>query len=230
MTITEELDLVKMLQGVAGSQLGHGVAVAARDLASDPPGLMPDEEAAVARAVPARRREFAAGRAAARAALAQVGVIGQPIPSGADRAPVWPAGACGCITHTARVCLAAAARLDAVQSIGLDLEEASPLEPSLLDIVLTPAERDWLAAQPAARRGVLAKVIFSAKECAYKCQYPLTGVVLDFADLTIELDLANKRFHAVRANSGSGSDPAARMTGRFVTLMGHVLATMVLRR
>jgi 4'-phosphopantetheinyl transferase EntD len=71
--------------------------------------------------------------------------------------------------------VAVAARAQHVRSLGLDVEPDAPLDPELWDEVCAPAEAAWLAAQAPARRGRLAKLVFSAKECAYKCQYPLTG-------------------------------------------------------
>ncbi len=67
MTPLEDLDLASLLQGVARTQFGKAVAVAAQDPRRPAPGLLPAERAAMADAAPARLRAFAAGRAAARA-------------------------------------------------------------------------------------------------------------------------------------------------------------------
>lgn len=231
MTIGEQdTDRAAMVEGVARSLLGHGVAVAALDPRGAQPGLMPDEKDAVARAVESRRREFACGRAAARNALARIGVLGQPVRAGADRAPIWPEGSVGSITHTDTLCLAAVGRAGQFQSIGLDLEHSGPLPRDLWDSVLTGAELDRLAQRPRAEQGQIAKLIFAAKECAYKCQYPLTGTVFGFDALEIEFEPGQRIFHAVAASGIGGSAPENRMTGRYVTFMGHVLAAMVLRR
>lgn len=72
--------------------------------------LLPEEEAIIARAVPRRRREFAAGRWCARAALAQLGEPPVPILRGPQNEPQWPAGIAGSITHCAGYRAAAAAR------------------------------------------------------------------------------------------------------------------------
>ena len=47
-----------------------------------PAVLFPAEEAAIARAVPKRRSEFATGRACARAALAKLGLPPSPVHTG----------------------------------------------------------------------------------------------------------------------------------------------------
>ena len=65
-------------------------------------GLLPGEEAAIARAVPKRRREFATARACAREALAQLGEPPVPILRGASGAPLWPAGVAGRVASKIR--------------------------------------------------------------------------------------------------------------------------------
>ena len=64
-------------------------------------GLLPEERGAVAKAVPKRVAQFTAGRVCARRALAQLGNT-EPVPilMGEDRAPQWPAGYVGSISHT----------------------------------------------------------------------------------------------------------------------------------
>ncbi|WP_172292694.1 4'-phosphopantetheinyl transferase [Pseudoruegeria sp. HB172150] len=230
MTIIDELDLAKVLQGVAIAQLGHGVVAAALDPRAPQAGLMPCEEATVDRALPARRREYACGRAAARGAMAGIGVFGQPVTTAEDGSPSWPCGVVGSITHSDRVCLAAVGRAESIESIGLALSDAEPLEEARLHTVLTPHERDWLEEAPVIRRGVLAKLILSAKECAYKCQYPLTGLSFGFDELEIALDTDNRTFRAIPLDAPIPPEIAARMCGRYVSVMGQMLTTMVLRR
>ncbi|MGO4840081.1 4'-phosphopantetheinyl transferase, partial [Rhizobiaceae sp. 2RAB30] len=149
----------------------------------------PGEAAAVERASPARRREFAAGRALARRAMAALDVTASAIPAAEDRAPVWPLGITGSISHCADWCVAAAARADdGYLAIGVDIEPAEPLDADLIEEICTAEERLRLDDLPAARRDLLARMIFCAKECAYKCQYPLSGALFDFQALSIGID------------------------------------------
>ena len=57
--------------------------------------LFPEELRAIARATPARQREFALGRCCAREALALLGGPRVAIPVGRFRDPVWPFGYVG---------------------------------------------------------------------------------------------------------------------------------------
>ena len=151
------------------------------------------------RAVPRRRAEFAAGRTCARRALAALGVHQRAIPSGTNRLPQWPDGYIGSITHTETVCAAAVGRYtDGFIAVGIDLEPAVPLPAEVVDAVCLPAELAWLEMEGGCERhqGELARAIFSAKECAFKCQYPLSHTLIGFHDLAVALDLRAGIFRA----------------------------------
>lgn len=173
--------LIAALRGV----LPEGVALAASDPSAPETGLWPEEAAGIARAVPARRREFAAGRRAARAALADIGLPPAAIPMGADRAPVWPAGVTGSISHGAGACVALVAYSDRLAGLGLDLEPAEVLPEDMLDTVCTAVER---AAVTQDASGLMARKLFCAKEASYKAQYAQSLALLEFHDLEITLD------------------------------------------
>lgn len=172
--------------------LSDAVAVEEGDPASQPldlGALFPEERAAVAGAVPHRQREFIAGRVLARRAMhrleparpAALSVVGV----GTDRAPVWPDGLVGSISHTDRWCIVALAGTGRVRAVGVDVESSEPLTTDLWPAVCTPAERALLQALPVVRRGLTAKLIFSIKECVYKAQYPATRAFLDFDAVSV---------------------------------------------
>jgi 4'-phosphopantetheinyl transferase EntD len=160
--------------------------------------LFPEEEAAVAKAVEKRRREFAAGRTAARAALAQLGFAPQAIRASDDRAPEWPIGVVGTISHTKHCCAVAVARSDRYAGLGLDVEGAEALKPELYRAICTPDEVARLARLPPLVDW--GKVVFSAKEAFYKCYYPSMRVFLGFHDVELEIDPEARRFTAAIIN------------------------------
>ena len=166
------------LRDMLGADVGVGVTPARA-----PADLWPDEAPAVARAIPARRAEFAAGRLAARQAMADINVPPVAILQGADRAPLWPDGLSGSIAHCDSLCIAAVADRGIHPSLGIDIEPATPLDADLIPVVCAPSEQTWLAAQ--ANPGLAAKMIFGAKEAVYKAQYPLTGQVIGFDAVTL---------------------------------------------
>lgn len=176
------------LQVMADMTMPAGVVAVCRDTEGDVGGLFAEERVAVDRAVSARQAEFAAGRSAARAALRRLGQSSMPIPAGADRAPIWPPGFTGSISHCRTAVIAVASRLDGRgQYIGVDLEDAIGLEPELWDSICRPSEIGWFDTKPDA--ALWAKIVFSIKEAVYKAQYPLTQRMIDFHDVeVVELD------------------------------------------
>ncbi|PCJ08297.1 MAG: phosphopantetheinyl transferase [Rhodobacteraceae bacterium] len=207
----------------------------ARDVAlavTNPLDTQPDPFAAElvglsSNAVDKRRREFSAGRAAAHAAMKDLGWQPQPVLVGKNRAPVWPTGLTGSITHTRSCAMAVVARNDTVRALGIDVEEDTPLSDDLLPAICSDFERAWLRAQ--ANSGQLAKVIFSAKEAAYKCQYTLSQRFFGFDGMELELDLAQGHF---QAHFTAEQPPFARGTvidGCFAIGVGVIVTTAELR-
>ena len=202
-------DLSRLAAALRGL-LPAGAAVAATDPQADHP-LLPGEHIA---AVPRRQREFAAGRAALRAAMADLGLPPTAIPMHPDRSPALPAGLAASITHTATACLAAA--MTGRRALAIDLEPDEPLPSDILDTVLTPAERGT----PDAR------VIFSAKEALYKAQYPLSGMLFGFDAVAVTLETAT--FTATFLQAVPGFPTGSRLTGHWTRTDGHILTALVI--
>ena len=197
--------------------------------------LLPEEEACLSpRAVAKRRREFAAGRACARAALAVLGVVDFPLRSGPDRSPLWPADIVGSLSHCVDFCGVAVARRGAIAGLGLDVERARPLQDRVAEMICTEAERDRLERLPDLPFGLWAMVVFCAKEGTYKCFYPLARMHLDFHDVEIDPDPATGSFTArvLRARGpagGAAAEPPVRvLRGRFAWNDAHVFAGVTL--
>ncbi len=160
--------------------------------------LYPEEERAVAAAVPKRRNEYATVRACAREALAVLGAEPGPILSGVRGAPIWPQGVVGSMTHCTGYRGAAVSRSARVLALGLDAEPHAPIpDPGTVELVTLPVERLRLR-ELAARRPEIhwEKVLFSAKESVYKAWFPLTGLWLDFQEAELTIDPAAGVFRA----------------------------------
>jgi len=206
---------------------GPDIAVAVQHTQRPDGSLWPEEFPAIARAVPARRAEFTAGRVAARQAMAALGLPLAAVPMGADRAPQWPAGTLGSIAHAGGVCVAVLARRGAVRGIGIDLEPAVPLATDLWDTVLRPDERAALALFDPAHQGLQAARIFAAKEAAYKCQYPQSQTILDFDAMLIRL--TNARFTASFTRDIPPFRQDDHFDGQFGLCEGFIIALVVQR-
>ncbi|MGR3638617.1 4'-phosphopantetheinyl transferase family protein [Alterinioella nitratireducens] len=215
--------LVADLAHALGGRIGIGQA-----RLGDGDDLRPEEAAAMARATPARRAEFAAGRTAARAGLRAIGLVPLPIPMAPDRSPIWPRGVIGSISHDGDQAMAIVTRYQGVAGLGLDMEPHEDLPCDLWETVLTPAETCWLTMRDAAARGPLARMIFSAKEASYKALYPLTGAVVGFDAMTIRPDPDRRRFTA-RLNIGFGPyGPGTELTGHLLTHADRIVTALVL--
>jgi 4'-phosphopantetheinyl transferase EntD len=150
--------------------------------------VLPEEQQYLSRAAPKRIHEFAAGRACGRAALSHLGYADVALLMSADRAPRWPAGATGSITHTDTFCAAVVAPSRQIRALGLDVEPAQSVKPQLWRRICTAQELALLRAQDEPSALAAATLIFSAKEAFYKCQYTLTQEWLGFADISITID------------------------------------------
>ena len=214
-------DLLRLL----GTRHRIGVGHAGADVAH---GLWPEEAAAMARATAHRRSEFAAGRAAARAALRGIGLVPFAIPMAVDRAPVWPRGVVGSITHHDGQCLAIAARNQRLAGLGLDLETRADLPGDLWAEILSDAEMGWLGLRDVGDRGLLARIIFSAKEATYKALYPITGQVVGFDAMTIRADTDTGRFTARLAMRFGNYDRGTVLRGHILQSRTHVVTALAL--
>ncbi|MBL4928222.1 4'-phosphopantetheinyl transferase family protein [Fuscibacter oryzae] len=197
-------DLLAALRAV----LPSGVVSAAPD---DSP-LWPVEQ--IGPAVPGRLAEFAAGRSAARAAMRALGHNPAAIPAGADRAPLWPAGLTGSITHCAGACLAVVGRTTQWAGLGLDAEPVANLEPALWPTLLAEGE--------SVADGQAALALFVAKEAAYKAQYALSRQLFDFQ--TLRLIWQGDRFGAAFTRAVAPFASGTVLSGQMVRTSGHLAA------
>jgi 4'-phosphopantetheinyl transferase EntD len=163
-----------------------GVSIAHRLISpGDENELMPEEAGAFARSVVSVRRASGAARIVARELLGRLGVPLAPLPRSADGPPIWPAGVTGSLAHDARIAVAAVASCRDLAAVGIDVEPAEELPPEIIDMVATPAERAMIGN---VRFG--GRLLFVAKEAAYKAVYMLDRTFLVHHD--VEVDFKNR--------------------------------------
>lgn len=151
--------------------------------------LFAEEEAQIARALEKRRAEYRAARILARRGLEELGRAPVAIVNAPDRAPIFPEGTVGTITHTRGFCLVALASSNDFLALGADAEEATPLKEGLFETILRPEEEAQLRRSVSGDKLALyAKLIFSIKEAAYKAQYALSRRYFGFSGMRIHLD------------------------------------------
>lgn len=199
------------------------VGVAVTDPRMAQPDVYPSEAVHIVRARAARQREFAAGRRAVRLAMQDAGLPDVAIPATLDRAPIWPTGIAGTISHAQTLCVAAVSVR--AESIGIDLEEASPLEAHLLPDICSQAELLRIAGPD---QGVLAKLIFCAKEAAYKAQYPLTTTLFGFDHFDVTLNVQECTFVAIFRAPAGRFKVDDMLAGRFAHVADHFVTAVTI--
>lgn len=215
--------------GYFAALLDPRIAIAEAPLSGETAPLMADETAGVAQAVPRRRLEFAMGRTCARNAMAALGHARSPLPRGRDRTPIWPDDLVGSITHTdAWAAAAVARREDGFAAVGIDLEPANELSPDLWASICLPGEQAKMAAIGAMTPGLAAHLVFCMKEAAFKCQFPLSRAMLEFADLAIDADREAGIFSATFQKNAAPFRVGNRLVGRFALSDGHIASAVVL--
>ncbi|MNZ17197.1 4'-phosphopantetheinyl transferase Npt [compost metagenome] len=150
----------------------------------------------IQRSVAKRQAEFLAGRLCARAAL--LDLTGRPdVPAlGEDRAPVWPAGVVGSISHSHGLASALVANGRQWRGLGLDLEEPLTADRALrlAEEILTEAELQRLQDLSPEQQAERITLTFSIKESLFKALYPLVGKRFYFHDAELlDSDAASGR-------------------------------------
>ena len=182
----------------------HSVAVDLRDESHDLDALfagvvLPEASRGAMRK---RRVEVLAGRWCAREAMRALRSphAEAPIPADDARAPVWPDGLVGSITHTQGFASAAVAEIAAMRSLGIDTEQRFTLERARrLDAYLAhPGEVAALVRGGELDEDAAATLVFSAKESVFKCLHPFVRRFFGF--------------HAARVVRAEGGRFVARLT------------------
>ncbi len=178
-----------------------------------------------------RRLEFATARWCARQALAELGITGFPLLPGQDRAPIWPPGVFGTITHTdgcpGGYCGVAVADRGVTSGLGIDAEPRLSLPAELWSRVLDDGEQREAGA--AEEPGIQARLVFSAKETTYKALYPTLKHFLEFSDVHIEARPAEGVFLASLVGEAKIlCDSRQELLGRLVVDEELIVTAMVL--
>jgi enterobactin synthetase component D / holo-[acyl-carrier protein] synthase len=194
-------------------------------------GLYPSEEKQVSSAVAARRLEFATARDCARRALVSLGQPAVAIGRGQTGDPIWPDGIVGSITHCDGYRAAAVARADSVQAIGIDAEPATSLPPGLHRSIAQPEEIEQIDVLRRGNRHLpWDRLLFSAKEAAYKAWFPEHRETRGFREVLIQIDPESKSFlGSVLSTRGQGGERSYRALpeGRWMITESLILTSVV---
>lgn len=183
----------------------------------------------IRRSVAKRRCEYFYGRIAARAALGSLGLTDCIILNDSSRAPVFPPGVVGSISHTNRIAMAAVARAVERQGIGLDVEHVPEVEAlEALALLSMSADERCLARDLPLPFGVVATLVFSAKESVYKALSRHAGRVIGFSSIRFAgLDPLQRRMEfEVKESLCSAWKPSNRMHVAYSLYKNDTVCTM----
>lgn len=126
---------------------------------------------------PKRKQEWLAGRFCAKVAARGEGVDLYELPSQIDRAPKWPKGLVGSISHNDELAIALVSKR--AKGIGVDCEKIIPthLFEKIKDRIISDEEEKVMTS---AEYG--ATLAFSSKEALFKALYPCCHRYFDFLD------------------------------------------------
>lgn len=213
---------VQQLAAALSAHFGPKVVVLASGLDGTVADLFPEERASVAHAKEKRLAEFCTGRRLAHQALERLGLPPTALPMREDRRPAWPEGVLASISHTKGVAVVVAAHKGDAELLGVDVELDQDLAEHIHRVVLTPEEQAFINAADPSRRGRLALAHFSAKECLYKAQYPVTETFLEFQD--VDLTLSDAEFSGVIHKPAAAQKLPPRLDGFWVQVGGWLAA------
>lgn len=210
--------LVK-LKSAAALMAPGGCAFEGTVVGADPSSLSNAERALMKDWAMPRQQEFAAGRLAARGALAALGRSSQELVRDEDGLPIWPRGVVGSITHCRSIAAAAVRTADRPDTlIGLDLEKTNRLSAAAGQRVLHPQEMEF-----AADDQVRASILFSLKEAFYKAQFPRWRTTGNFHDIALDVDLVSGGAR-VRKLGGRFAPELVELQFRFCLVDVYVLS------
>ena len=166
---------------VPGLLLGHRIITA-----GDENALRDAEAASLSARIADARRASGAARIVARELLTRLGFPDAQVRKGDGGEPIWPAGVIGSLAHDDEVAVAAVALQRDFATVGIDVEPARELPADMRELIASPNELRAIADDPLKR-----KLLFVAKEAAYKAVYPLDRTFLEHHD--VEIDLPSRK-------------------------------------
>jgi 4'-phosphopantetheinyl transferase EntD len=159
-----------------------GVAVERRRvMEGDEMAILAEEAGSFSNCAAVVRRQGGAARIAARKLLNAAGYGNWPLLRRVGIGPMWPPGIVGSLSHSENHAVAALASSELFAGLGIDVEPTAPLPMEILSFVALPQERELLD-----RGSIQSRILFCAKEAAYKAVYPIDGRFLEMHDILVD--------------------------------------------
>jgi enterobactin synthetase component D len=194
-----------------------------------------DHPSSITEAMPKRKAEFLAGRLTARKACSdylETPFLGQ-LAIGPDRAPIWPIGVNGSISHCYLpkgdgIAIAACCSIE--QLIGIDVEVVfSGIQAvKLANLFTDHSEREIIASmKPDIAYLVGLTAVFSAKESFFKAAYPNVQRYFDFDAIKLIGVKGNRLYFNLMADLSERFKMNDIIEADLITVSSDYLITMV---
>jgi 4'-phosphopantetheinyl transferase EntD len=162
-----------------------GVAIERRRVTDgDEMAIRADEAGSFSNCAKIVRRQGGAARIAARKLLNAARYGDWPLLRRVGIGPSWPPGVVGSLSHSETHAVAALASSASFAGLGIDIEPAAPLPTDILNFVALPREREFLDCD-----SIQSRVLFCAKEAAYRAAHPIEGRFLEMHDIAVDSSL-----------------------------------------
>ncbi len=174
----------------------------------------------IASSVRKRQAEFLAGRVVAATALKSCGVAYPAIEIQPDRAPRWPAGYIGSISHTNDRAVAVVASSQHHTAVGIDVERIMDSATLMQVLPAITVGDEWRRVE-CSGSGLsveqLGTLIFSAKESLFKALNPIVNKFFDFTAAALTQVRIKQRRFTIQLTCDWGEQYRANIsfTGRF---------------
>lgn len=143
-----------------------------------------------------RQADFLAGRVATALALQTLDLPAHDIRSGSNRAPVWPTGIAGAITHShGRAASLVTHAPDKLCGIDLERIATGTARDAIYAKCLSPGEGRIARTARDYSPDIAATLIFSAKESIFKALYPRVGRFFGFTAAELRDGLSDHSLH-----------------------------------
>ena len=131
----------------------------------------------------------------------------------------------GSISHSSGLVAAAVGWSSEFRAIGIDAEGACALEPEVVAYIATPEELG--SAARVVPEDAAAALVFSAKEAVYKVWSPITGMWLNFGDVSLAFSIDGSFRARVHIDH---KDVGETIFGRHRLVAGRVVTAIAMRR
>lgn len=174
---------------------------------------------------PKRKQDYLAGRYCAKKALEKLSVEVNDIPMHDSRAPIWPSGVVGSITHTKSIAIASVS--NKLKGIGIDAETIMDKKryQNLKKMIVSPSEETIINSNLT----IFPTLIFSAKESLYKAIYPQCEKYFGFLDASIKSITESDFTILLHSNDSMVSSFNGEYTGKYKLFESYLVTSIAIK-